>query len=78
MVHTDTESEYNFLLYIKGEPLFNNGTGFYVNGELSSHVGWVENRAIFFNGNHIAHTDLQALGQSEARYTLNIFFGEPK
>ena len=75
MVHVDTGSDYNFLLYLKGDPLLNNGTGFYTEeGNLSSHIGFLENRAIFFNGNKIGHTDLQSFGDSTPRYTLNIFY----
>ena len=64
----------NFLLFVKGEPLLNNGTGFLNNNELSSHVGFVENRALFFNGSKIFHSDLQSFGDSSKRYTLNIFY----
>jgi|TARA_R100000988_G_scaffold99577_1_gene68993 hypothetical protein len=66
----------NFLLFVKGEPLLNNGTGFTHNNELSSHVGFVENRALFFNGAIIPHSDLQSFGESTERYTLNIFYKE--
>jgi len=44
--HTDKQG-YNFICYVKGSPLFNNGTGFYKNNQLSMHVGFVENRALF-------------------------------
>jgi hypothetical protein len=64
----------NFLLFVKGEPLLNNGTGFMHNNRLSSHVGFVENRALFFNGSKIWHSDLQSFGDSSNRYTLNIFY----
>ena len=66
----------NFLLFVKGEPLLNNGTGFLTNGELSTHVGFIENRAVFFNGSKIMHGDLQSFGDSSPRYTLNIFYKE--
>ena len=66
-----------FLLFVKGEPLLNNGTGFLYDQQLSSHIGFVENRALFFNCSKILHSDLQALGESSPRYTLNIFFREP-
>ena len=33
---------------------------------------------LFFNGKKIFHTDLQALGESSPRYTLNIFYTKPK
>ena len=75
LVHTDL-NEYNFICYLKGPPLFNNGTGFYYGNDLRTHVGFVENRAIFFNGKDTFHTDLQAFGDSSPRYTLNIFYGE--
>ena len=66
----------NFLLFVKGEPLLNNGTGFLFNEELSSHIGFVENRALFFNGSKVKHGDLQSFGDSSPRYTLNIFYRE--
>ena len=64
----------NFLLFVKGKPLLNNGTGFMHNNQLSSHIGFVENRALFFNGSKIWHSDLQSFGDSSNRYTLNIFY----
>ena len=75
-VHTDNDKGNiaNFLLFVKGEPLLNNGTGFFINGQLSSHIGFVENRALFFNGSKIWHSDLQTFGDSSPRYTLNIFY----
>ena len=75
-VDNDKENIANFLFFVKGEPLLNNGTGFMNNGQLSSHVGFVENRALFFNGNKIWHSDLQSFGESSSRYTLNIFYKE--
>jgi hypothetical protein len=66
----------NFLLYVTGEPSLNNGTGFMTNKSLSSSVGFVENRAVFFNGSKILHSDLQSFGNSSSRYTLNIFYEE--
>jgi hypothetical protein len=78
MFHVDDEGGVvaNFLFFVKGEPLLNNGTGFLHNNELSSHVGFVENRALFFNGSKIWHSDLLSFGESSSRYTLNIFYGE--
>tara|TARA_R100000742_G_C4186130_1_gene19686 strand:- start:38 stop:559 length:522 start_codon:yes stop_codon:yes gene_type:complete len=72
----DKENVANFLFFVKGEPLLNNGTGFLHNDKLSSHVGFVENRALFFNGSKIWHSDLQSFGESSARFTLNIFYKE--
>jgi|TARA_R100000315_G_C5180332_1_gene104562 hypothetical protein len=78
MVHQDP-SDFNFLLFLKGEPLLNNGTGFYnEDGQLSSHIGFIENRAVFFNGGNILHSDLQSFGKSSSRYTLTAFFKESK
>jgi hypothetical protein len=76
MFHVDTYkgNVANFLLFVKGEPLFNNGTGFTHKNQLSSHIGFVENRALFFNGSKIMHSDLQSFGESTDRYTLNIFY----
>ena len=73
-VDDDKGNVANFLLFVKGEPLLNNGTGFMHNNRLSSHDGFVENRALFFNGSKIWHSDLQSFGDSSNRYTLNIFY----
>jgi hypothetical protein len=70
----DGKHKYNFLFFLKGEELLNNGTGFYHNQKLSAHVGFIENRAIFFDGNKIWHTNLQHFGKSSPRYTILIFF----
>ena len=76
LFHTDYDkgNVANFLLFVKGEPLLNNGTGFMHDNQLSSHIGFVENRALFFNGMKIPHSDLQSFGDSSNRYTLNIFY----
>jgi|TARA_R110002049_G_scaffold132497_1_gene291609 hypothetical protein len=78
LFHIDPEKDNvaNFLLFVKGEPLLNNGTGFSHKNQLSSHIGFVENRALFFNGRKIWHSDLQSFGESSNRYTLNIFYKE--
>ena len=78
LFHTDHDkgNVANFLLFVKGEPLLNNGTGFMHDNQLSSHIGFVENRALFFNGMKIPHSDLQSFGDSSNRYTLNIFYKE--
>ena len=78
MFHRDIakDNAANFLFFAKGEPLLNNGTGFMHNNSLSSHIGFVENRALFFNGAEIPHSDLQSFGESSERYTLNIFYRE--
>ena len=76
LFHVDVEhgNVANFLLFVKGESLLNNGTGFISGKSLSSHVGFIENRALFFNGSKIAHSDLESFGDSSKRYTLNIFY----
>jgi hypothetical protein len=72
--HIDSETEYNFLCYLKGKSLLHNGTGFYNNeGDIDRYVGFEKNRVLFFDSN-IRHTNLQALGESSPRYTLNIFY----
>ena len=78
LFHVDVEkgNVANFLFFVKGEPLLNNGTGFMKKDQLSSHIGFVENRALFFNGSLIPHSDLQSFGESSERYTLNIFYKE--
>ena len=78
LVHRDP-TDYNFILYLEGKEIFYNGTGFY-NSEknLDRYVGFFKNRALFFNGKKIFHTDLQALGKSSPRYTINIFYTKPK
>ena len=63
------------MLYVKGEPLLNNGTGFYNdNGELYHHIGFVENAALFFNAAKILHTNMQSFGDSAPRYCINVFY----
>ena len=76
LFHVDVEkgNVANFLLFVKGESLLNNGTGFMSGKSLSSHIGFIENRALFFNGSKIPHSDLQSFGDSSKRYTLNIFY----
>ena len=78
LFHLDLEKDNvaNFLLFVKGEPLLNNGTGFMHGTSLSAHIGFLENRALFFNGRKILHSDLQSFGDSSERYTLNIFYKE--
>ena len=79
--HLDGEGDkecFSFLLYIKGDELLYNGTGFYgLDKKLSAYIGFAENRAIFFNAGRMYHTDLQALGESSPRYSLNVFYHAP-
>jgi len=73
--HQD-ESDFNCLIYLLGNPLINNGTGFYIEQEgnqvLNSHVGFKENRAIFFDAK-IYHGPLQFAGNSTPRYIMANF-----
>ena len=76
--HIDVFANYAFLCYLKGEELMYNGIGFYNDKKnLDRYIGFKENRAIFFNSK-IYHTDLQALGKSSPRYSLNIFYKHDK
>ena len=76
LAHTDP-AEYIFLCYLDGEELFYNGTGFYSKSKfMNIYVGFIKNRALFFNGKDVVHTDLQSLGESSMRYSLNIFYNE--
>ncbi len=73
--HVD-EYDYIFMCYLKGEELLHNGTGLYNKSKkLDRYVGFVENRAIFFDAKTF-HTDLQALGPSSKRWSLNIFYDD--
>ena len=73
LAHRD-DNDYNFLLYLKGKELIYNGTGFYHKNNLHTYLGFVENRALFFDGRNNSHTNLQALGESSPRYSINIFY----
>ena len=76
--HRDSEEVsdfFSFLIYVKGDSLLYNGTGFYgQDKKLFAYIGFEENRALFFNAGRMWHTDLQALGESTPRYSLNIFY----
>tara|TARA_R100001015_G_C4623270_1_gene181011 strand:- start:113 stop:601 length:489 start_codon:yes stop_codon:yes gene_type:complete len=75
LTHLDNYADFNCIIYLKGKELMYNGTGFYnKKGSLDRYVGFICNRALFFNGKNIMHTDLQALGPSSYRYTLNVFY----
>ena len=73
--HKDN-SDFNCLIYLLGDPLMNNGTGFYIDqGEekiLNSHIGFKENRAIFFDS-ETYHSPLQFSGNSSPRYVMANF-----
>ena len=61
-----------------GEESTNNGTGFYHevspgNLELSMHIGFKHNRAIFFSSD-VYHSPLQWAGNGSFRYSICNFF----
>jgi predicted alternative tryptophan synthase beta-subunit len=78
LVHNDenekTTTNWQLLLYIKGNSNITNGTGFYIekeNGvfELNTHIGFKENRAIFFKAGNW-HSPLQWSGEYSKRYSF--------
>jgi len=78
--HTDESNgaTHQCLIYMHGEISNNNGTGFYhqVNPkflDLSIHVGFKPNRAVFFSSD-VAHAPLQWAGKGAFRYSLCSFF----
>ena len=51
--HCDLSDECDFqiIIYIKGNTNLHKGTGFYLNNELNTHIGFNENRAIIWHAN---------------------------
>ena len=79
LVHQDKIDNVNWqlLLYIKGDLSVTNGTGFYIekeNGvfELNTHIGFKENRAIFFKAVNW-HSPLQWSVEYSKRYSFISF-----
>ena len=72
----DDDGLFNCLIYLLGDTKINNGTGFYeLNKDklsLHTHIGFKENRAIFFSSS-IWHSPLQFAGDSSPRYVLANF-----
>ena len=72
----DDNGLYNCLIYLLGDTKINNGTGFYEQKDdkfsLHTHIGFKENRAIFFTSS-IWHSPLQFAGESTPRYVLANF-----
>ena len=78
--HTDekTGCTHQCLIFMHGEESTNNGTGFYhevspENLQLSIHVGFKRNRAIFFTSD-VIHAPLQWAGNGSFRYSICNFF----
>ena len=53
IVHCDfnEDTDYQIIIYIKGNTNLHKGTGFYLNGELNTHIGFNENRAVSWHSN---------------------------
>ena len=72
----DDDGLFNCLIYLLGDTKINNGTGFYELNidklSLHTHIGFKENRAIFFSSS-IWHSPLQFAGDSSPRYVLANF-----
>ncbi len=79
LVHQDKREGVNWqlLIYLKGDSTIVNGTGFYVHNKekkeeeyvLNTHIGFKENRAIFFKAG-ILHSPLQWSGNHSKRYSI--------
>lgn len=76
--HTDDATQHNCLIYLVGDKLINNGTGFYEKEKegltLHTHIGFKENRAIFFDST-IYHSPLLFAGNSGPRYAMANWIG---
>ena len=77
-IDTDIGATHQCLIYMYGEESTNNGTGFYhkknlEEHELSIHVGFKCNRAIFFTSD-VFHSPLQWSGNGSFRYSIANFF----
>ena len=81
--HTDDHvpgqiPKYQLIIYMHGPEYINNGTGFYErteegHGEISMHIGFKPNRAIFFSVDNI-HSPLLWNGNGSFRYSISNFF----
>ena len=62
--------DHQIITYIKGNTNLNKGTGFYLNNELNTHVGFNENRAILWESN-VVHTPLNWSSDDKSkRYSI--------
>jgi hypothetical protein len=73
--HIDTELGVikNLYLMVEGVTKLNHGIGFYDDKELTTHIGFKENRAVLFNSD-LMHSPL--VDQNTWRTTLTIFIKE--
>ena len=72
LAHCDLDEgcDYQIIVYLKGNTKLNKGTGFYLNGDLNTHVGFNENRAIIWHAN-TWHTPLNwASDDKSKRYSV--------
>ena len=72
VVHCDLTElcDYQIILYIKGNTNLHKGTGFYLSGELNTHIGFNENRAIIWHANTY-HSPLNwASDDKSRRYSI--------
>jgi hypothetical protein len=49
--YSENNCDHQIIIYIKGNTNLHKGTGFYLNGELNTHVGFNENRAVLWHAN---------------------------
>ena len=59
MVHCDKGKDctHQIIIYVRGDEKLNKGTGFYSDNELNTHVGFKQNRAIFWESS-VFHSPL--------------------
>ena len=72
VVHCDHNDncDYQIIIYIKGNTNLHKGTGFYLNGELNTHIGFNENRAVLWHANTF-HSPLNwASDDKSKRYSI--------
>ena len=72
LVHSDLSGncDYQTIIYIKGNINLHKGTGFYLNNELNTHIGFNENRAVSWHANTF-HSPLNwASDDKSKRYSI--------
>ena len=72
IVHRDLgkETDHQIIIYIKGNTDLHKGTRFYLNNELNTHIGFNENRAVFWHSNTM-HSPLNwAADDQSKRYSI--------
>tara|TARA_R110002012_G_C11484736_1_gene595483 strand:- start:241 stop:744 length:504 start_codon:yes stop_codon:yes gene_type:complete len=72
VVHCDLDEncDHQIIIYIKGNTNLHKGTGFYLNNELNTHIGFNENRAVSWHSNTM-HSPLNwAANDKSKRYSI--------